>query len=101
MKIYLDDIRNPPASLPGRWTVVRRVWIMKLILWLSSRTFSFVTHVSLDHDLGEQPTGYDLCKWMAAHKAWPSKNVYVHSMNPVGANNMASVINRYFISNKV
>ena len=50
--------------------------------------------ISLDHDLGEEKTGYDVVKFMAEENIWPSV-VKVHSMNPVGRDNMLSVINRY------
>lgn len=93
MKLFLDDIRNPPEK---GWVTIRRIWMMKILLWLNKR-IPFITHVSLDHDLGDnQPTGYDLVKWMAEFDTWPTKAVHVHSRNPVGAASMVATINRYF-----
>lgn len=48
-----------------------------------------------------QPTGYDLCVWMAANEVWPDNKPAVHSQNPVGRKNMLAVIERYFPSEAV
>lgn len=91
MKIWLDDVRPAPEG----WRWCKTVDEVKLLMFFESES---VTEMSLDHDLGEgQPTGYDLCKWMAAENIWPTKSVGIHSMNPVGRNNMNAIIQRYFI----
>jgi len=103
MKLYLDDMRPGPAGDPvtedsmhnthedwKEWVIVRGVHNAKRLLELG-----LVTDMSLDHDLGEQETGYDLCKWMAETDNWPSGHIWVHSANPVGARNMAEFIKRY------
>lgn len=57
MKIYLDDERKPPEG----WILVR--WPDEVIEHLKSGQ---VTHVSLDHDLGDdnRGTGYDVILWL-------------------------------------
>ena len=88
MRVFLDDVRTPPDG----WVLVKTVPEVQELLKAGG-----VTELSLDHDLGEdQQTGYDLCKWMAEHNIWPSEAVYVHSANPVGAENMRATIARYF-----
>jgi hypothetical protein len=104
MKVYLDDCRPGPTSDPvtiaslhnthedwTEWVIVRGVHNLKKLLELG-----LVTDMSLDHDLGShQETGYDLCKWMAEYGHWPTGNIWVHSANPVGAQNMVETIKRY------
>lgn len=89
MKLWLDDIRPAPAG----W-----VWCKtatEAVRYLSQD--GLVEEASLDHDLGEnQPTGYDLCKWMAETGAWPKQRPEVHSANPVGKEAMLWNIWRYF-----
>jgi len=110
MKLFLDDVRDPPSS---GWTVVRTAEEAKPML-LSG----LVEEASLDHDLGEcaecaaawpprgyrlvtstcrhKMTGYDLCLWMAEFGHWPKNKPTVHSANPVGRQRMEGVIARYF-----
>ena len=86
MWLFLDDVRDPPDD---RWHVVRNYHDCINILMGAN-----VEVISLDHDLGDDKTGYDVVKFMAEENIWPSV-VNVHSMNPVGRDNMLSVINRY------
>lgn len=95
MKVFLDDVRNPESiyEYTDGWITVRTVEEAKTLLLTKQ-----VVSMSLDHDLGEnQPTGYDLTKWMAENDCWPKSYVWVHSMNPVGAQNMYAMIDRYFL----
>lgn len=68
MKIYLDDERETPHG----WT--RVFWPDEAIALLKSEN---VTHVSLDHDLGddERGTGYDVLLWI-------EEQVIVHGYSP-------------------
>src|SRR5688572_4381266 len=92
MKIYLDDERNPTPTWGNEWVIVRRVKDVQTLLLAG-----LVDQLSLDHDLGEnEPTGYDLCKWMAEHNIWPQVACTIHSANPVGMQNMKATIDRYF-----
>ena len=57
MKLYLDDERPTPAG----WT--RCYWPDEVIEFLKT---DFVTEISLDHDLGDDPkgAGYDVLTWI-------------------------------------
>lgn len=57
MKVYLDDIRQVPEG----WIGVN--WPEEVIELLKTNK---VTHLSLDHDLGddERGTGYDVVLWI-------------------------------------
>jgi hypothetical protein len=93
MRIYLDDLRNPPLfdSLTGepvKWDQVVRNG-RDMIALVETGKISFI---SFDHDLGENtPTGYDVAKRIealaAAGKIKPI-DYTIHSANPVGANNI-------------
>ena len=86
-KLYLDDIRNPKTS---GWTIVRTydefVYHIK--------TYGMPIEMSLDHDLGEDLTGYDCVKWMVNEKQFDLRdiNINIHSANPIGGLNMQSLI---------
>lgn len=58
-----------------------------------------VTHLSLDHDLGDYaPDGGDgtaVTDWMAEHDVWPTGGVNIHSANPIGVATMLRTVDRY------
>ena len=106
MKLWLDDIRDPPDA---SWTIARTA--DEAIALLREPKHHF-TLASLDHDLGHCPScescdGYrNVCgcrchlsgtfvvNWMASEEVWPER-VRIHSMNPVGAKNMQATLLRY------
>jgi hypothetical protein len=86
----VDDVREPAHVYPENrnWLIAKNVQTAKL--WLAK---GIVRHLSLDHDLGTPETGYDLMKWIAANNYWPAGQILVHSANPIGRENIQSVIN--------
>ena len=94
MKLWLDDIREAPEG----WK-----WVKCAEAAIQALKTGNVTEVSLDHDLSFNDytgkisqgnlTGYDVVLWMEMYNVWPKK-ITVHSMNPVGRQRMAVVINR-------
>lgn len=77
MKIYLDDERVAPEG----WTQAR--WPQEVIEALQ---LGGVTHVSLDHDLGDDDrgTGYDVLLWIEERVAlhgFKPPSMKVHSAN--------------------
>lgn len=97
--LWIDDIRPLPPQLRDQgWCWARSAWeaLVKLEL------MNYET-VSIDHDLGsfvgnKEITGYDIVMWLVNRKQQgdyvPSK-VLVHSANPIGHQNMLSMIERY------
>lgn len=91
MKIFLDDIRQPPDN---SWIVVRTYeGAADLVL----NNYLKIDEISLDHDLGGDydgvtihKTGYDVALLIEdqAFKTGYVPKVKVHSMNPVGAENI-------------
>lgn len=77
MRIFLDDERDTPEG----W--VRAYWPDEVVALLEE---GGVTHVSLDHDLGddERGTGYDVILWVeeaVALRGFIPPVMTVHSAN--------------------
>ena len=91
-KLYLDDLRTPKGS---GYTIARNVDEAKKLI----KKKGFPSYMSLDHDLGEEEeTGYDFVKWITkeySNKNLPEFDFNVHSANPVGAENMRSLLNNF------
>ena len=86
MKLFVDDIRD----IPEGWLCVRNY--MDAIATLS---LFVVEELSLDHDLGEEKTGYDIACWIeekAITSSWVPPKIKVHSANPVGRARILQVI---------
>lgn len=90
--LYLDDIRMP--KYPG-FTIARNVDEAKRLI----KKKGFPSYMSLDHDLGEgEPTGHDFVKWIVNEymdKDLPEFEFVVHSANPVGKENMETLLNNF------
>lgn len=99
MKIYLDDVRPTPVG----W--IRCYWPDEVIDLLKTNK---VTHVSLDHDLGDdlRGTGVTVVNWIeeqvACHDFVPPI-MTIHSDNGPGIQNMRRGINRIirFLEEKI
>ena len=77
MKVFLDDERHAPEG----WQQVQ--WPDEAIAFLESGQ---VTHLSLDHDLGDDDrgTGYDVILWIeeaVATRGFRPPKITVHSAN--------------------
>lgn len=88
MKLYVDDIRIAPEGWTQAWNA------KEALLFLQKGD---VTHMSLDHDLGDpgEPTGYDIMCWL---EQWvymedvPVPYITFHTANPVGRANMQACL---------
>lgn len=107
VRLYLDDIRTPPAG----WTLVRSGDEFRAFVDRVMAEGIKITHISFDHDLAEdhyslhrkdgvawQANGCDVAKWLIA--TYPDLARYVtvsvHSMNPVGAENIRNVFRDFY-----
>jgi hypothetical protein len=115
IKIYLDDLRTP---VDKDWTVVRSY--DEFVSTVTNIGLENIELISLDHDLGDtamaewhrnvyhnytldynnitEKTGMDCCRYLVAesmNQKIPLPQIYVHSANPVGAENIRSILNRY------
>lgn len=92
-KIWVDDERGCP---PGWWQARDYREALEMIRVASRpQTKHEWERLSLDHDLGQGKSGYDVALYLAEHELWPTKCVTVHSHNPVGARRICGVVNRY------
>lgn len=90
MKLYLDDMRTPPDDT---WVLANTYAEMCDYLRLN---WDSITAVSLDHDLGEQHTGYDVMlnieHYCHLKGACAPFTIVFHTANPVGRANMQQVV---------
>jgi hypothetical protein len=97
MKLWLDDVRKPPADEAWVWVMTAEGAIQMLKFGLDGE---FVETASLDHDLAPlhytetyfgDGTGLEVAKFIATMEK-PPKEVIVHSWNSVGAMKMLEVL---------
>ena len=93
IKVYVDDVRFPKT-----WGWVVCATYADAIFTLE-KFWDKIDELSLDHDLGEEKSGYDIAKWIEERiemDGWkPIPKMYVHSANPVGIQNIMAVFNKY------
>lgn len=104
--MYLDDIRTPQTE---GWTIVRSY--EDFVKWIDENGLPEI--VSFDHDLADihynpstqiqgfkyhEKTGYDAAKWLCEY-CWtnglPLPDWNVHSANPVGRDNIISILKTF------
>jgi hypothetical protein len=117
MKLFLDDIRLPTECTSYMHTRIGSLNPIYLEKWTVVRNYEefcntiemfsdVLTHVSFDHDLADEhydarndegyleKTGYDCAKFL---KQFYTENnlklpiLFVHSMNPVGTQNIINL----------
>ncbi len=105
MKLYVDDIREPPDPT---WTVVRTVGAaIKAIAYFGEH----IKEISLDHDISHLMPNGDLCKCeetfeavahyiaLKWHKSTRSSAriplIIIHTSNPIGARSMRLILDHH------
>ena len=102
--IYVDDIRTNDSfykSLPNynEWKIIIARNYQDAIRFLRECSDGSII-IDLDHDLGfdgilkMERSGYDICKYIVENQI-PITAFHIHSMNPVGAHNMRSLLTHY------
>jgi len=93
--IYLDDIRDMPWQnhLYCDKAIVCRNYKSAVAAIKKYYTPSIDLIVDLDHDLGEDQSGYDFCKYLVENEI--TGRFHIHSMNPVGVENMQQLLTHY------
>lgn len=86
INVYLDDERPCPKGFVLARTVADCI---KLLM------NNDVSILSLDHDLGDGPSGYDLALYMVEYELYPKTCIVFHTQNPVGRQNMYQLLSRY------
>lgn len=100
--LWLDDARNPfeydwlNFSPIGRSCVV--FWAKNFQEAIDFLKETWPDAVCLDHDLGEEKSGYDVAKYIVNECIYKGKKLPLfasQSANPVGRENILSLLNGY------
>ena len=88
--LYVDDIRFPEYfhQIGAEITVARTY--DEAIQYIDDS----YDIISLDHDLGEDKTGYDIAKYIVENQIKVGA-VAIHSVNPVGKFNISQLLTHY------
>lgn len=95
--MFLDDERFPPELLKdGRdWVIVRTSEAAMLTI----RQLGIPNFISFDHDLGGDDTAmkflHDFIAFSMDFNTDFPKDYYVHSQNPIGRDNIKSLMDSY------
>lgn len=88
IKLYLDDER----PCPDGFMLARNLAEFKKIVLSFEPEF-----ISFDHDLGGDEIGLDAIKWLISiDYPLPENGWRIHSANPVGRDNMQSLLLNWF-----
>jgi hypothetical protein len=94
MKIWLDDTRAPPTA---EWEWFDNAY---LVIAALERLGSRITHLHLDHDLGDEEkvgNGYMVLCWLEkqlhTNENFKVPCVDIHTANPVAKKTMLSCLN--------
>ena len=90
--VWIDDIRRPPSKLEVRGVELASSFDEAINIFLNLKSNEIV-YIDFDHDLGRHKTGYDIAKWLIANNI--TGFFHIHSMNPVGANNIRALLKHY------
>lgn len=93
MKMFIDDIRNP---ITNDWIVIRNSY--DAIKFIEEN--GMVDFISFDHDLGGDDTSMIFVHWLIEKDLDEDiiKEMFgfaIHSANPVGAQNIHSLLSNY------
>lgn len=99
--IWLDDIRDPKEYLfPRVYMSCEVIWVgtYEQFIRAYDEYHEMDLMISLDHDLGEEKSGYDCLKYIAERCMENDTDlpyIEIHSANPVGRRNMEDYIKSY------
>ena len=96
--LWVDDERKNPfegiALCEGVSTFHTRSYQDTIDYLEHCRDVHCEVYIDLDHDLGEEKTGYDICKFIVSTN-YPLIGFHLHTMNPVGRQNMEQLLTHY------
>ena len=90
--IYIDDMRQPFIH-NAIWVKSYDEAVAAMRNAVEVMNMPITLTIDFDHDLGEEKTGYDFAKWLIEQKY--IGKFRIHSMNPVGANNIRQLLKHY------
>ena len=95
MILWVDDVRRPPESFIPAYIWLRTVADVKsLIETVEARCSNKIELLDLDHDAGDfgPPDYIAILDWL--EETGRNYPIRIHSMNPVGVENMRRIIQR-------
>lgn len=98
MYLWVDDLRHPPKD-GNDWLWARSVREAETAIMLYERQSSQdAIHIDLDHDAGEYAFDggdyIEVLKWLERQQLPDTGYTFhLHTMNPVGRDNMRTIIN--------
>lgn len=90
IKLYLDDLRPIPNGFIG----VRS--FTAFVDYINQN--GLPNFISFDHDLGLEESGFDCARWLVNYCLDKNKELpefTIHSQNPVGKQNIESLLNNF------
>ncbi|MAT13658.1 MAG: hypothetical protein CMJ46_00080 [Planctomyces sp.] len=94
-RLWLDDERDPrdPFIQENYGSKPDDIWVKTVEEAIDLVKSGRVRVLSLDHDLGEGPSGYEFCKWFEeecfhGRLDFQAFRFFIHTNNPVGRMNM-------------
>ena len=89
---YLDDVRGVPVGMDA--ILVSDYFSMVKTIDLCDK-YKIPFAISFDHDIGDEYySGYQVAKYIAENEI-PMVGFAIHSMNPVGADNIRQILTHY------
>ena len=89
--LWVDDLRGVPNNYIGEYEIIIARNYNEAIRELHRFNYDVIC---LDHDLGEEKTGYDICKYIVENHIY-CPEYRLHTSNPVGRQNMKQLLERY------
>lgn len=96
MKLWVDDVRPAPGDCSHEWAWCKAVNTAKTMIEAAEKSGKEIELIDLDHDAGGYVNdGGDYIKlldWL--EETGRNYPIRIHSMNPVGVENMRRIIQR-------
>ena len=89
--LFVDDLRKPNYDEWECSVSISKTYINAIQRLKEEGPFDII---DLDHDLGEEKTGYDIAKYIVEHQI-PLVGFRIHSANPVGKFNIQQLLTHY------
>lgn len=89
--LVIDDLKNIKEN-PGEFVKYARTY-NDGIKQLKNKKWNLLY---LDHDLGDDKTGYDIINWLDQNKEFLPDEIKCISMNPVGRDKINKVIKKLY-----
>lgn len=94
MKIWIDDVRLAPGDCFHEWAWCKSVNSAIVIIQAAEKNGNKIELIDLDHDAGDyfnQGGDYiNILNWL--EETGRNYPIHIHSMNPVGIENMKRII---------